>query len=60
MAFLQFMFVLSLAAKGAVHAPPHPPCCLQVIVGAVHQYLMVTQMLHTHRELLLQGFYSYM
>lgn len=54
------MFVLSLAAKGAVHDPPHPPCCLQVIVGAVHQYLMATQMLHTHRELLLQGFYSYM
>ncbi|XP_056886220.1 inhibitor of nuclear factor kappa-B kinase subunit epsilon [Takifugu flavidus] len=32
----------------------------KVIVGAVHQYLMVTQLLRTHRELLLQGFYSYM
>lgn len=30
------------------------------MVGAVHQYLMSTQVLRSHRELLLQGFYSYM
>lgn len=30
------------------------------MVGAVHQYVLNTQVLHTHRELLLQGFYSYM
>lgn len=30
------------------------------MVGVVHQYLMITQLLHTHRGLLLQGFYSYM
>uniref|UniRef100_H3CPA7 Inhibitor of nuclear factor kappa B kinase subunit epsilon n=1 Tax=Tetraodon nigroviridis TaxID=99883 RepID=H3CPA7_TETNG len=32
----------------------------KVMVGAVHQYLMSTQVLRSHRELLLQGFYSYM
>uniref|UniRef100_A0A8C6PCW1 Inhibitor of nuclear factor kappa B kinase subunit epsilon n=1 Tax=Nothobranchius furzeri TaxID=105023 RepID=A0A8C6PCW1_NOTFU len=29
-------------------------------VGVVHQYKRIVQMLHTHRELLLQGFYTYM
>lgn len=32
----------------------------KVIVGVVHQYLRIVQLLHTHRELLLQGYYSYM
>ncbi|KAG7238307.1 hypothetical protein INR49_031018 [Caranx melampygus] len=32
----------------------------KVIVGVVHQYLRIIQLLHTHRELLLQGYYSYM
>ncbi|XP_019112449.2 inhibitor of nuclear factor kappa-B kinase subunit epsilon isoform X1 [Larimichthys crocea] len=32
----------------------------RVIVGVVHQYLRIVQLLHTHRELLLQGYYSYM
>ncbi|KAM4587836.1 inhibitor of nuclear factor kappa-B kinase subunit epsilon [Odontesthes bonariensis] len=32
----------------------------KVIVGVVHQYLMTVQLLHTHRELLLEGYYSYM
>lgn len=32
----------------------------KVIVGIVHQYLRIVQMLHSHRELLLQGYYSYM
>uniref|UniRef100_A0A3Q3WBH5 Protein kinase domain-containing protein n=1 Tax=Mola mola TaxID=94237 RepID=A0A3Q3WBH5_MOLML len=31
-----------------------------VIVGVVHQYLRIVQLLHTHRELLLQGYYSYL
>uniref|UniRef100_A0A8C4DAV4 Inhibitor of nuclear factor kappa B kinase subunit epsilon n=1 Tax=Dicentrarchus labrax TaxID=13489 RepID=A0A8C4DAV4_DICLA len=31
-----------------------------IIVGVVHQYLRTVQLLHTHRELLLQGYYSYM
>uniref|UniRef100_A0A3B4X7Z3 Inhibitor of nuclear factor kappa B kinase subunit epsilon n=1 Tax=Seriola lalandi dorsalis TaxID=1841481 RepID=A0A3B4X7Z3_SERLL len=31
-----------------------------LIVGVVHQYLRIVQLLHTHRELLLQGYYSYM
>uniref|UniRef100_A0A7N6AQP8 Protein kinase domain-containing protein n=1 Tax=Anabas testudineus TaxID=64144 RepID=A0A7N6AQP8_ANATE len=30
------------------------------IVGVVHQYLRIVKLLHTHRELLLQGYYSYM
>lgn len=30
------------------------------IVGVVHQYLRLVRMLHTHRELLLQGYYCYM
>lgn len=54
------MFILSLAVKGPIHGCFWPQRCLQVIVGVVHQYLMNTQVLHTHRELLLQGFYSYM
>lgn len=29
-------------------------------MGVVHQYLRIVQLLHTHRELLLQGYYSYM
>ncbi|TDH14152.1 hypothetical protein EPR50_G00041470 [Perca flavescens] len=32
----------------------------KVIVGQVYQYLRIVQLLHTHRELLLQGYYSYM
>ncbi|XP_074523004.1 inhibitor of nuclear factor kappa-B kinase subunit epsilon [Halichoeres trimaculatus] len=32
----------------------------KVIVGVVHQYLRIIQLLHSHRELLLQGYYSYM
>ncbi|XP_034442389.1 inhibitor of nuclear factor kappa-B kinase subunit epsilon isoform X5 [Hippoglossus hippoglossus] len=32
----------------------------KVIVGVVHQYLRIIQLLHTHRELLLQGYHSYM
>ncbi|XP_059186106.1 inhibitor of nuclear factor kappa-B kinase subunit epsilon [Centropristis striata] len=32
----------------------------KVMVGVVHQYLRIVQLLHTHRELLLQGYYSYM
>uniref|UniRef100_A0AAQ5XBF4 Protein kinase domain-containing protein n=1 Tax=Amphiprion ocellaris TaxID=80972 RepID=A0AAQ5XBF4_AMPOC len=31
----------------------------KVIVGVIHQYLRIVQLLHTHRELLLQGYYSY-
>ncbi|XP_053172716.1 inhibitor of nuclear factor kappa-B kinase subunit epsilon [Scomber japonicus] len=31
----------------------------KVIVGVVHQYLRIVQLLHKHRELLLQGYYSY-
>uniref|UniRef100_A0A671UP59 Inhibitor of nuclear factor kappa B kinase subunit epsilon n=1 Tax=Sparus aurata TaxID=8175 RepID=A0A671UP59_SPAAU len=31
----------------------------KVIVGVVHQYLRIVRLLHTHRELLLQGYYSY-
>nr|XP_043880712.1 inhibitor of nuclear factor kappa-B kinase subunit epsilon isoform X3 [Solea senegalensis]XP_043880713.1 inhibitor of nuclear factor kappa-B kinase subunit epsilon isoform X3 [Solea senegalensis] len=32
----------------------------KVIVGVVHQYLRIVGLLHTHRELLLHGYYSYM
>lgn len=32
----------------------------KVIVGIVHQYLRIVQLLHSHRDLLLQGYYSYM
>uniref|UniRef100_A0A665VYL2 Protein kinase domain-containing protein n=1 Tax=Echeneis naucrates TaxID=173247 RepID=A0A665VYL2_ECHNA len=32
----------------------------KVIVGVVHQYLRIVRLLHTHQELLLQGYYSYM
>ncbi|XP_040890485.1 inhibitor of nuclear factor kappa-B kinase subunit epsilon [Toxotes jaculatrix] len=32
----------------------------KVIVGVVHQYLRIVQLLQTHRELLLQGYYTYM
>uniref|UniRef100_A0A3Q3LP77 Inhibitor of nuclear factor kappa B kinase subunit epsilon n=1 Tax=Mastacembelus armatus TaxID=205130 RepID=A0A3Q3LP77_9TELE len=32
----------------------------KVIVGVVHQYLKMVQLLCTHRDLLLQGYYSYM
>ncbi|XP_072238547.1 inhibitor of nuclear factor kappa-B kinase subunit epsilon [Leuresthes tenuis] len=32
----------------------------KVIVGVVHQYLMIVQRLHTHQGLLLEGYYSYM
>ncbi|XP_078104326.1 inhibitor of nuclear factor kappa-B kinase subunit epsilon isoform X1 [Sander vitreus] len=32
----------------------------KVIVGVVYQYLRIVQLLHTHRKLLLQGYYSYM
>ncbi|XP_041837222.1 inhibitor of nuclear factor kappa-B kinase subunit epsilon [Melanotaenia boesemani] len=32
----------------------------KTIVGVVHQYLRIVQLLHTHRELLLQGYYGYM
>lgn len=33
---------------------------LKLIVGVVHQYLRIAQLLHSHRELLLEGYYSYM
>uniref|UniRef100_A0A146VRV0 Inhibitor of nuclear factor kappa-B kinase subunit epsilon n=1 Tax=Fundulus heteroclitus TaxID=8078 RepID=A0A146VRV0_FUNHE len=32
----------------------------KVTVGIVHQYRRIVQLLHTHRELLLQGYYGYM
>ncbi|XP_061687643.1 inhibitor of nuclear factor kappa-B kinase subunit epsilon isoform X4 [Syngnathoides biaculeatus] len=32
----------------------------KLIVGVVHQYLRIVQLLHSHRELLLEGYYSYM
>ncbi|KAJ7998530.1 hypothetical protein DPEC_G00205870 [Dallia pectoralis] len=32
----------------------------KVIVGVVHQYLRIVCLLHTHREVLLRGYYSYM
>ncbi|XP_028260739.1 inhibitor of nuclear factor kappa-B kinase subunit epsilon isoform X2 [Parambassis ranga] len=32
----------------------------KVIVGVVHQYLRIVKLLHLHKELLLQGYYSYM
>ncbi|XP_034537118.1 inhibitor of nuclear factor kappa-B kinase subunit epsilon [Notolabrus celidotus] len=32
----------------------------KIMVGVVHQYLRIIQLLHSHRELLLQGYYSYM
>uniref|UniRef100_A0A3Q3FA73 Inhibitor of nuclear factor kappa B kinase subunit epsilon n=1 Tax=Labrus bergylta TaxID=56723 RepID=A0A3Q3FA73_9LABR len=32
----------------------------KVTVGVVHQYLRMVKLLHSHRELLLQGYYSYM
>lgn len=32
----------------------------KVIVGVVHQYLRIVRLLHTHTELLLQGYHSYM
>nr|XP_057911606.1 inhibitor of nuclear factor kappa-B kinase subunit epsilon [Doryrhamphus excisus]XP_057911607.1 inhibitor of nuclear factor kappa-B kinase subunit epsilon [Doryrhamphus excisus] len=32
----------------------------KVIVGVVHQYLRIAQLLHSHRELLLEGYYCYM
>ncbi|XP_069393919.1 inhibitor of nuclear factor kappa-B kinase subunit epsilon isoform X1 [Paralichthys olivaceus] len=32
----------------------------KVIVGVVHQYLRIVQLLHTHQDLLLQGYHSYM
>ncbi|XP_032404817.1 inhibitor of nuclear factor kappa-B kinase subunit epsilon [Xiphophorus hellerii] len=32
----------------------------KVIVGIVHQYKRIVLLLHTYRELLLQGYYSYM
>ncbi|KAK2862307.1 hypothetical protein Q5P01_001840 [Channa striata] len=32
----------------------------KTIVGVVHQYLRIVKFFHTHRELLLQGYYSYM
>ncbi|KAM9859203.1 inhibitor of nuclear factor kappa-B kinase subunit epsilon [Aulostomus maculatus] len=32
----------------------------KVMAGVVHQYLRIVQLLHTHRELLLEGYYSYM
>ncbi|XP_005739514.1 inhibitor of nuclear factor kappa-B kinase subunit epsilon [Pundamilia nyererei] len=31
----------------------------KIVVGVVHQYLRIVRLLHTHRELLLQGYYSY-
>lgn len=31
----------------------------KVVVGVVHQYLQIVKLLHTHRELLLQGYYFY-
>uniref|UniRef100_A0A3P9MCK8 Inhibitor of nuclear factor kappa B kinase subunit epsilon n=1 Tax=Oryzias latipes TaxID=8090 RepID=A0A3P9MCK8_ORYLA len=32
----------------------------RIIVGVVHQYLRIVHLLHTHRQLLLQGYYTYM
>ncbi|KAJ4926728.1 hypothetical protein JOQ06_014475 [Pogonophryne albipinna] len=32
----------------------------KVMVGVIHQYLRIIKLLHTHQELLLQGYYSYM
>ncbi|XP_068172499.1 inhibitor of nuclear factor kappa-B kinase subunit epsilon isoform X2 [Antennarius striatus] len=32
----------------------------KVIVGVVYQYLRTVQLLHTHQDLLLQGYYNYM
>ncbi|KAF3856101.1 hypothetical protein F7725_016824 [Dissostichus mawsoni] len=32
----------------------------KVMMGVVHQYLRIIKLLHTHQELLLQGYYSYM
>ncbi|XP_075999613.1 inhibitor of nuclear factor kappa-B kinase subunit epsilon [Genypterus blacodes] len=32
----------------------------KVLTGVVHQYLRIVKLLHKHRELLLQGYYSYM
>ncbi|KAL0978674.1 hypothetical protein UPYG_G00173760 [Umbra pygmaea] len=32
----------------------------KAIVGVVHQYLSIARSLHTHREVLLHGYYSYM
>ncbi|RVE72707.1 hypothetical protein OJAV_G00040720 [Oryzias javanicus] len=32
----------------------------KIIVGVVHQYLRIVNLLHTHRQLLLQGYYTYM
>ncbi|XP_075880513.1 inhibitor of nuclear factor kappa-B kinase subunit epsilon isoform X2 [Nelusetta ayraudi] len=32
----------------------------KAIVGIVHQYVRLVRLLHTHRELLLQGYYCYM
>ncbi|XP_061840830.1 inhibitor of nuclear factor kappa-B kinase subunit epsilon isoform X2 [Nerophis lumbriciformis] len=32
----------------------------KVVVGVVHQYLRIAQLLHSHRELLLEGYYCYM
>uniref|UniRef100_A0A8C6TCN4 Inhibitor of nuclear factor kappa B kinase subunit epsilon n=1 Tax=Neogobius melanostomus TaxID=47308 RepID=A0A8C6TCN4_9GOBI len=32
----------------------------KAMVGVIHQYLRITRMLHLHRDLLLQGYYSYM
>uniref|UniRef100_A0A8C2XGM6 Inhibitor of nuclear factor kappa B kinase subunit epsilon n=1 Tax=Cyclopterus lumpus TaxID=8103 RepID=A0A8C2XGM6_CYCLU len=32
----------------------------KVVVGVIHQYLRIVQLLHTDRELLLEGYYSYM
>ncbi|CAG5982543.1 unnamed protein product [Menidia menidia] len=32
----------------------------KAIVGVVHQYLTIIQLLHKHKELLLEGYYSYM
>ncbi|XP_028301709.1 inhibitor of nuclear factor kappa-B kinase subunit epsilon isoform X2 [Gouania willdenowi] len=32
----------------------------KVIVGIIHQYLRIVQLLNLHRELLLQGYYTYM
>uniref|UniRef100_A0A669E265 Inhibitor of nuclear factor kappa B kinase subunit epsilon n=1 Tax=Oreochromis niloticus TaxID=8128 RepID=A0A669E265_ORENI len=31
----------------------------KIVVGVVHQYLRIVKLLHRHRELLLQGYYSY-
>ncbi|XP_077581754.1 inhibitor of nuclear factor kappa-B kinase subunit epsilon isoform X3 [Stigmatopora nigra] len=32
----------------------------KIVVGVVHQYQRIVQLLHLHRELLLEGYYSYM